>query len=79
MLTYEENVKPYKNVCNAKEMSTDFCSTDNFLCQTLGPALTLCAPFPVSFCSERQTICTTVFTCCELYSSVFLSIIKPKV
>lgn len=23
MLTYEDNVKPYENVCNAKEMSTD--------------------------------------------------------
>lgn len=27
MLTYEDNVKPYENVCNAKEMSTDYCSS----------------------------------------------------
>lgn len=27
MLTYEDNVKPYKNVCNAKEMSTDYRSS----------------------------------------------------
>lgn len=27
MLTYEDNVKPYENVCNVKEMSTDYCSS----------------------------------------------------
>lgn len=51
MLTYEDNVKPYKNVCNAKEMSTDYCSS---LHGQLVSYLTSCLCWPVLNLSEVE-------------------------
>lgn len=51
MLTYEDNVKPYKNVCNAKETSTDYCSSSH---GQLVSYLTYCLCWPVLNLSEVE-------------------------
>lgn len=58
LLTYEDNVKPYKNVCNAKQMSTDYRSSFHGSSPLAGPglergALRCRTPDPASSCFQK--------------------------